>query len=251
MQRPADAVEPRTATIESGRDLRTQDFATPDAEPVTVSSGTDDETDPLPNRRYTSILFWKMVNALDASEPPARILDLGPTSHANMHFWAERGFRVSCYDLEKHEMEELERAPITNLSLAADRMNQRHLPFEDAAFAGICAWNCFSRLPFVSARRYIRECNRLLRSRGILHAIFLDAAGRLAHGDAEAEGADGEIMAAHAEQGGAQHQRRRHADHRAQGHAERQAAEILRRSEPRGRRGVGDHFELADVEVQL
>ena len=180
MQRPADAVDPRTsATIESGRDLRTQDFATPDAEPATVSSGTDDETDPLPNRRYTSILFWKMVNALDPSEPPARILDLGPTSHANIHFWAERGFRVTCYDLEKHEMEELERQPITNLSLAADRMNQRRLPFEDAAFAGICTWNFFSRLPFVSARRYIRECNRLLRSRGILHAIFLDAAGRL------------------------------------------------------------------------
>lgn len=180
MGRPVDAVEPRiAAAMESGRDLRTQDFATPDADPVTVSARTDDETDPLPNRRYTSILFWKMVNALDSVNPPARILDLGPTSHANMHFWAERGFRVSCYDLERHEMEELERQPITNLSLAADRMNQRHLPFEDGAFAGICAWNCFSRLPFVSARRYIRECNRVLRSRGILHAIFLDAAGRL------------------------------------------------------------------------
>ncbi len=163
----------------SPRDLRTQDFATPDAKPATVSSGTDDETDPLPNRRFTSILFWKMVNAVDADTPPARVLDLGPTNHQNMHFWAERGFRVSCYDLEKHEMEELDKQPITNLTLAADRMNQRSLPFNDGAFSVVCAWNCFSRLPFVSARRYNRECNRVLRPQGLLHAIFLDAAGRL------------------------------------------------------------------------
>ena len=118
MQRPADAVEAQTTeTNKSGRDLRTQDFATPDAKPVTVSSGTDNETNPLPNQRYTSILFWKMVKALDPNEPPARILDLGPTSHANMHFWAERGFQVNCYDLEKHEMKELERQPITGLGL--------------------------------------------------------------------------------------------------------------------------------------
>ena len=180
MQRPVDSVEPLPAAKnESGRDLRTRDFATADAKPATVSTGIDDEADPLPNRRYTSILFWKMVKALDPDGASARILDLGPTSHANMHFWADRGFQVSCYDLEKHEMEELERQPVSNLSLAADRMNQRRLPFEDGSFAGICAWNCFSRLPFVSARRYIRECNRVLRSRGILHAIFLDAGGRL------------------------------------------------------------------------
>ena len=161
------------------RDLRTRDFATPDARPVKVSSGGDDETDPLPNRRFTSILFWRMVKALDPEKHPARILDLGPTSSANVNFWGQRGFSVTCYDLEMHEMEALERQPITNLSLAADRMTQRRIPFDDGSFSGICAWNCFSRLPFVSARRYIRECYRLLRGQGILHAIFLDAAGRL------------------------------------------------------------------------
>jgi len=31
----------------------------------------------------------------------------------------------------------------------------------------------------MAARRYIRECNRVLRPQGILHAIFLDAEGRL------------------------------------------------------------------------
>lgn len=179
MQHPADPDDLSATPHGPTRDLRTQDFATPDAEPATVISGAPNDTDPLPNRRFTSILFWRMVKALDADEPPARILDLGPTNHQNMHFWVERGFQVACYDLERHEMEELDRQPITNLTLAADRMNQRRLPFDDGAFSGVCAWNCFARLPFVSARRYIRECNRVLSPRGVLHAIFLDAAGRL------------------------------------------------------------------------
>jgi SAM-dependent methyltransferase len=178
MQHPADPDDRTTASRGARRDLRRQDFATPDAKPATVSTASEDDTDPLPNRRFTSILFWRMVKALDAS-PPGRILDLGPTNHQNISFWAERGFRVSCYDLEKHEMEVLEQEPITNFTLAADRINRRRLPFEDSSFTAVCAWNCFSRLPFVSARRYIRECNRVLRPQGILHAIFLDAAGRL------------------------------------------------------------------------
>ena len=180
MQQETDPAEAEAQQITGPtRDLRTQDFATPNAEPATVHGGVDDETDPLPNRRYTSILFWRMVKAVDPDEAPARVLDLGPTAHANIHFWAARGFQVTCYDLEKHELQELEREPVTNLSLAADRINQRHLPFEDSSFAAICAWNSFARLPFVAARRYIRECNRILRPRGILHAIFLDAEGRL------------------------------------------------------------------------
>ena len=47
MQLPEDAVETQTSEANKpGRDLRTQDFATPDTKPVTVSSGTDDETTP-------------------------------------------------------------------------------------------------------------------------------------------------------------------------------------------------------------
>ena len=165
-------------TSAPSRDLRTRDFATPDAEPATVLAGNE-ETDPLPNRRYTSIMFWRMVKALDANEPPARILDLGPTAHANVNFWVHRGFQVTCYDVERHELEELEREPITNLTLAPDRINQRRLPFAAGSFSAICAWNALARLPFIAARRYVRECNRVLRPRGILHAIFLDAEGRL------------------------------------------------------------------------
>lgn len=179
MQHRADPDGRISTPREPRRDLRTQDFATPNAKPATVTSGTDDDAEPLPNRRFTSILFWRMVKALEATKAPGRILDLGPTNHQNINFWAERGFSISCYDLEKHELEELGREPITNLTLAADRMNRRRLPFGDSMFAAVCAWNCFSRLPFVSARRYIRECNRVLKPQGILHAIFLDAAGRL------------------------------------------------------------------------
>ena len=61
----ADPADSPVATRDSRRDLRTQDYATPDTKPATVSSGTDDDTDPLPNRRFTSILFWRMVKALD------------------------------------------------------------------------------------------------------------------------------------------------------------------------------------------
>ena len=180
MQRDPDPAESSIpAPAGPSRDLRTQDFATPDAEPVTVITGSDDDAEPLPNRRYTSILFWRLVRALDPIAEPARILDLGPTSHANMHFWAERGFTVTCYDLERHEVEELEREPITNVTLAAERINKRHLPFDADSFSAVCAWNSLARLPFIAARRYVRECYRVLSPRGILHAIFLDAQGRL------------------------------------------------------------------------
>ena len=180
MQRDPEPVPTeRPAPTGPTRDLRTQDFATPDAEPVTVITGSDDDADPLPNRRYTSILFWRLVRALDPDEAPARVLDLGPTTHANMHFWAKRGFKVTCYDLERHEVKELEREPISNLTLSAERLNQRHLPFDNDAFSAVCAWNSLARLPFMAARRYARECSRVLRPRGILHAIFLDAEGRL------------------------------------------------------------------------
>lgn len=162
----------------AGRDLRTQDFATPGGEPATLLAGSDD-AEPLPNRRYTSILFWRLVRALDPEVAPARILDLGVASHANISFWAERGFKVTCYDLARHEAERLKEEAITNVTLAPDRIRDRTLPFEDGSFSAICAWNVFARMPFVVARRYARECYRVMSASGILHAIFLDLPGRL------------------------------------------------------------------------
>jgi SAM-dependent methyltransferase len=166
------------ANHDDSRDLRTQDFATPDAEPVTLLAGGDD-SEPLPDRRYTSILFWRLVRALDPDRGPARILDLGSATQSNIQFWGERGFKVTCYELLRHETEHLSNQPITNLTLTAERVRERSLPFEDEAFTAICAWNVFACMPFVVARRYLRECYRILNPTGIIHAIFLDADGRL------------------------------------------------------------------------
>lgn len=161
-----------------GRDLRTRDYATPDAEPATFRASTDD-IEPLPNRRYTSILFWRLVKAMEPQREPARILDLGPTNQANVRFWGERGFRVTCHDLARHELEQLQGERITNLTLSPEKVRARRMPFDDESFSAICAWNVFARLPYVVARRYARECYRLMAPTGILHAIFLDAGGRL------------------------------------------------------------------------
>jgi ubiquinone/menaquinone biosynthesis C-methylase UbiE len=76
-------------------------------------------------------------------------------------------------------MEHLSTQPITNLTLTDEKIRARNLPFEDEAFTAICAWNVFACMPFVVARRYIRECYRVLSPTGIVHAIFLDADGRL------------------------------------------------------------------------
>lgn len=160
------------------RDLRTRDYATPDSEPATLRATTDD-VEPLPNRRYTSILFWRLVKALDSRREPARILDLGPTSQANIEFWGRRGFKVTCYDLARHEVERLQDEPITNLTLSPEKVRMRSLPFDGESFSAICAWNVFARVPYVVARRYARECYRLMTPTGILHAVFLDAEGRL------------------------------------------------------------------------
>ena len=179
MQRLPDPEDKTEAGLPSAsRDLRTQDFATPDAEPAMLLAGRDD-ADPLPNRRYTSILFWRLVRALDPSDAPARILDLVSTSQANIHFWAERGFRVTCYNLAHHELRRLGDEPISNLTLAPDKLRELALPFPDESFSAICAWNILARLPFMVARRYARDCYRIMHPRGILHAIFLDADGRL------------------------------------------------------------------------
>ncbi|MFQ5743476.1 MAG: methyltransferase domain-containing protein [Acidobacteriota bacterium] len=184
MQGHGDPVEsssaaPSRAAVDSpSRDLRTKDFATPDARPMTLLAASED-AEPLPNRRYTSILFWRLVKALDPEAEPARILDLGNTTQANIRFWAERGFLVTCYDLAYHEHKLLEQQPITNLTLAPEKIRERVIPFKDEAFSAICAWNIFARLPFIVARRYVRECYRIMSPTGILHAIFLDAGGRI------------------------------------------------------------------------
>lgn len=171
----------RTPPGDSGRkgkrDLRTQDFATADARPATLAAGTE-EFDPLPNRRYTSILFWRLARALDPQAPPRRILDLGPTADSNIRFWAELGFTVTCYDLVARATSVIADVGATT-ALTRDRVRQMSLPYPEEGFSAICGWNSLAQLPFVVGQQYVRECYRLLYPSGLMHAIFLDAGARL------------------------------------------------------------------------
>ena len=156
------------------RDLRKRDFAT-----ETLDIAERSEDDLLPNRSYPSNLLWRMTGALDASAAPARILDLGATNNENIQFWARRGFDVTCYDLFAHETRRLGPLEVTPLTLSADTLRQQRLPFENSTYSAICSWNVLSRLPFVLAQQFARECHRLLCRSGLMHAVFLDSDGRL------------------------------------------------------------------------
>jgi len=120
-----------------------------------------------------------MGTALDPSRPPGRILDLGPTSNANIQFWVDSGFDVTCFDLFARESTRIGQETATPLTLSSDALRKCRLPYEDTAFSAICSWNVLARLPFVLAQRYARDCHRVLAPSGLLHAVFLDADGRL------------------------------------------------------------------------
>ena len=161
----------------SGRDLRGHDFASGEARPHRLPP-TRAGPDLLPDRTYTSELFWRFAGALDPSAPPRRILDLGPTSNANIQFWTQRGFDVSCYDLFARESLRLDDGPVTPMTLAGENLRSRAFPYPSESFSALCAWNVFARLPFVLAQRYVRECYRVLHPSGLVHAVFLDSDGR-------------------------------------------------------------------------
>lgn len=135
--------------------------------------------DPFPNQRYTSILFWRLARALDPEAPPSRILDLGPTAHANIRFWAELGYTVTCHDVVRREAARLGDAPSLTSALTREKLRRLELPYPEDAFSAVCAWNVFSQLPSIVAQRYVRECYRILAPSGLLHAVCLDAAAQL------------------------------------------------------------------------
>ena len=147
--------------------------------PTRHRSGVRDlEADLLPNRSYPSQALWRMTRALRPDAPPARVLDLGPTRNANIRFWTDRGFSVSCYDLLAHELEVLGDAEITPLTLARESLRRRRLPFEERSFSAVCCWSVLGQMPFLLAQRYAQECHRVLAPSGLLHAVFLDVEGR-------------------------------------------------------------------------
>ena len=133
----------------------------------------------LPNRSYPSNLMWRMSRALDPANPPGRVLLLGSTSNASIRFWGQNGFDVTCFDLFAREARRIGEVEVSPLTLSSDALRERRLPYEDSAFSAICAWNVLSSLPFVLAQRYARECHRVLTPSGLLHAVYLDAEGRL------------------------------------------------------------------------
>ena len=159
------------------RDLLARDFAGGDAGFSHIETPSAD-ADLLPNRNYPSPFFWRLARSLNPEAAPSKILDLGPTSNTNIQFWVRRGFQVSCYDLFAREAMSLSVGPVSPMSLAAESIRERQLPYAQESFSAICAWNVFSRLPFVLAHRYIRECYRVLHPSGLMHAIFLDVHGR-------------------------------------------------------------------------
>ncbi len=162
--------------IEADKGPRRHDFAASDELPRRSARL---EQDLLPNRAYPSNLFWRMSKALDPAISPGRILDLGPTSNTNLQFWVDRGFDVTCFDLFAKEATRIGQDRITPLTLSSDALRDRRLPYEDLAFSAVCSWNVLSRLPFVLGQRYARECHRVLAASGLMHAVFLDADGRL------------------------------------------------------------------------
>ena len=157
------------------RDLRRHDFTTGELS----NAGSRLAEDLLPSRAYPSGLFWRMTSALDPDREPGRILDLGPTNNANILFWAERGFDVTCCDLFAREARRIGELETTPLTLSSDSIRDRRLPYDSESFSAVCAWNVLSRLPFVLAQRYARECHRMLTPSGLFHGIFLEAEGRL------------------------------------------------------------------------
>lgn len=158
------------------RDLRRRDYATTHENVAITGSHPGDDL--LPNRAYPSNLIWRMTKALDPEQAPGRILDIGPTNNANIQFWAENGFDVTCHDLFAHESRRVADGEISPLTLASDTVRKLRLPFEGESFSAICAWNVLAKLPFVLAQQYARECHRMLAPSGLLHAIFLDVDGR-------------------------------------------------------------------------
>ena len=93
--------------------------------------------------------------------------------------------------------------------------------------------------PVVAAQR-LREQGRHQSGTG---AEPVDAADDLAGGDAQSQGADGEVVAAKPQDAAAQHDRQDHRDDRPDGHAEPQTAEVLERLQASG--GAAGHLRVS------
>ncbi|MFW6198418.1 MAG: hypothetical protein ACOC5E_01200 [Acidobacteriota bacterium] len=110
---------------------------------------------------YESGLFADLTAIVERLGRHVDILDLGPTTPANLMFWVRRGHRVTARDY-----------------LARRGRSDRGLVLgPDQSFGAIVAWNVLSFLPRSDARTLMAELQGYLMPGGGLFAIF-DGDGR-------------------------------------------------------------------------
>lgn len=110
---------------------------------------------------YDSGLFADLTALVERLGRDVGILDLGPTTPANLMFWLRRGHRVTARDY-----------------LARRHRGAHGLVLESGQrFGAIVTWNVFSFLPRSDARTLMAELQGYLMPGGGLFAIF-DGDGR-------------------------------------------------------------------------
>lgn len=110
---------------------------------------------------YSSALFAQFCGRLEKLGPEVRLLDLGPSTTANVMYWVRDGHSVSALDVSAHDPQE----------------EDLLLDYPDATFGGALAWTALSHLDPIRARRLVREIGRVLKPDGWLFAVF-DGDGR-------------------------------------------------------------------------
>lgn len=117
------------------------------------------ENPQITGSEYRSALFERFVGAVARIGSDAPVLDLGPTTPANITFWAERGHRVSAMDL-------------------ASRLERRgELNLDRVEYGGIVCWNVLALLSKERARQIVADLRAVLVPGGAIFAIF-DGDGR-------------------------------------------------------------------------
>jgi hypothetical protein len=116
--------------------------------------------------QYASALFSQFCRKVRAmseeDEPGVPLLDLGPSTTANVMYWVRDGHPVSAFDVMARDPGEDE---------------EIRLEYPDASFGGVLGWTALSHLQPVHARQLVRELGRVLRSDGWLFAM-IDGDGR-------------------------------------------------------------------------
>lgn len=109
---------------------------------------------------YASALFGQFCTNTGAMSGDVALLDLGPSTTANVMYWVREGHPVSALDIMSH-----------------DPAEEIRLEYPDARFGGVLGWTSLSHLDVARSRQLIQEIRRVLRPDGWLFAVF-DGDGR-------------------------------------------------------------------------